>query len=59
MGLPGGQVKCLMQCVDVYARQEDKLTENWVILDLVHWLNDQGLDIIQRTNQILNPSWLS
>ena len=59
MGLPGGQVKCLMPSVDVYARREDKLTENWITLDFVHWLKDQGLDVLQRTNQILNPKWLN
>lgn len=57
MGLPGGQVNCLMPSVDVYAREDDKLTENWITLDFVHWLKDQGLDVFKRTTDILNPKW--
>ena len=48
----------MMPSVDVYARQGDKLTENWITLDFVHWLKDQGLDVLKRTNHILNPTWL-
>ena len=54
----GGQVNCMMPSVDVYARQDDKLTENWITLDFVYWLKDQGLDVFKRTNEILNPKWL-
>ena len=53
----GGQVNCLMPSVDVYAREDDKLTENWITLDFVHWLKDQGLDVFKRTTDILNPKW--
>ena len=31
-------MNCLMSSVDVYAREDDKLTENWITLDFVHWL---------------------
>ena len=31
-------MNCLMPSVDVYAREDDKLTENWITLDFVHWL---------------------
>lgn len=55
LGLPGGQVPADMQVVDVYYRQGDKLCENWVLIDLPYWLKQQGLDIIERTQKILNP----
>ena len=54
----GGQVSCMMPSMDVYSRDGDKLSENWIILDLVHWLKDQGLDVFKRTNEILNPDWI-
>ncbi|SKA92856.1 hypothetical protein SAMN05443428_1136 [Caloramator quimbayensis] len=54
LGLPGGQIKADMQVVDVYYRQGDKLSENWVFIDIPYWLKQQGLDIIERTKEILN-----
>ncbi|MZQ99423.1 MAG: nuclear transport factor 2 family protein [Acidaminobacter sp.] len=55
LGLPGGNVRADMQVVDVYCREGDKLSENWVLIDLPYWLSQQGLDIIKRTTQIFNP----
>ncbi|WP_321329068.1 nuclear transport factor 2 family protein [uncultured Ilyobacter sp.] len=55
LGLPGGEIKADMQVVDVYYRKGDKLSENWVLIDIPFWLKQQGLDIFQRTQQILNP----
>jgi len=48
-----------MPSVDVYHREEDKLVENWVTLDFVHWLKDQGLDVLKRTEEVLNPKWMN
>ena len=44
-----------MQVVDVYRREGDKLAENWIFIDLPYWLKQQGLDVLGRTRQILNP----
>jgi hypothetical protein len=44
-----------MQVVDVYRREGDKLAENWVWIDLPYWLKQQGVDILDRTQGILNP----
>ncbi len=55
LGLPGGNIQADMQVVDVYYRQGDKLLENWVFIDIPYWLKQQGLDIIERTQKILNP----
>ena len=55
LGLPGGKVNATMQVVDVYRREGDKLVENWVFIDIPSWLKQQGLDILDRTQKILNP----
>jgi len=55
LGLPGGKVNAEMQVVDVYRREGDKLAENWVFIDLPYWLKQQGLDVLDRTQKILNP----
>jgi hypothetical protein len=44
-----------MRVVDVYCRKGDKLLENWVIIDVPYWLKLQGLDVLERTQAILNP----
>tara|TARA_R110002110_G_scaffold413729_1_gene641595 strand:+ start:83577 stop:84584 length:1008 start_codon:yes stop_codon:yes gene_type:complete len=44
-----------MRVVDVYRREGDKLLENWVLIDLPYWLKLQGVDVLERTQRILNP----
>ena len=55
LGLPGGEIRADMQVVDVYYRDGNKLSENWVLIDIPYWLKQQGLDIFERTQKILNP----
>lgn len=54
LGMPGGEVRADMQVVDVYCRDGDKLSENWVLIDLPYWLKQQGLDVLKRTESIFN-----
>lgn len=56
LGLPGGGANAEMQVVDVYHRRGSKLSENWVFIDIPYWLKQQGLDILERTEAIFNPS---
>lgn len=56
LGLPGGNIPADMQVVDVYYRVDDKLSENWVLIDIPYWLKQQGLDVLERTKSILNPN---
>lgn len=56
LGLPGGRVNASMQVVDVYRREGDKLAENWVIIDLPWWLDQQGLDVLARNRALQPPS---
>ena len=56
LGLPASDRTVEMQVVDVYRRDGDKLAENWVLIDIPYWLKQQGLDVLDRTRKIMNPS---
>lgn len=47
-----------MRVVDVYRREGDRLTENWIFIDLLHWLNQQGLDVLARMRQLTGQETL-
>jgi hypothetical protein len=55
MGLPASDRTVEMRVVDIYRRDGNKLAENWVLIDLPYWLSQQGLEVLDRTKQILNP----
>lgn len=57
LGLPASKSEADMQVVDIYSRRGDELCENWVLIDLVYWLKQQGVDIIKRTTEITNPKF--
>lgn len=59
LGLPGGGTTSEMQVVDVYSRTGDKLSENWVLIDIPYWLKQQGLDVLDRTRAISNPPFIN
>lgn len=46
MGVAGNDVRADMRVVDVYRRAGDKLVENWVFIDMLHFLKMQGVDIL-------------
>ncbi|WP_299725617.1 ester cyclase [uncultured Tateyamaria sp.] len=48
MGLPPSGKKADMRVVDIYRRDGDKLAENWVFIDMLHFLNMQGLDVLAQ-----------
>ena len=47
LGLPAGP-RADMRVVDIYRRDGDKLAENWIFIDILHFLNMQGLDVLAR-----------
>ena len=53
LGMPGSDVQAEMRVVDIYRREGDKLAENWVFIDLLHWLSMQGLDVLARMREHL------
>jgi ketosteroid isomerase-like protein len=52
LGLPSNNARADMRVVDIYRRDGDKLAENWVFIDLLHWLSMQDLDILNRLKSI-------
>ena len=48
MGMPATQKKGEMRVIDMYRRDGDKLSENWVFIDLLHFWKSQGVDILER-----------
>jgi predicted ester cyclase len=52
LGLPGSDVRADMRVVDVYRREGERLAENWVFIDLLHWLKQQGVDVLARTAEL-------
>lgn len=52
MGLPGCGKQVEMRVVDLYRRDGDKLAENWIFIDLLHFLFEQGLDVLGRLKHI-------
>lgn len=53
LGMTGSNTPADMRVVDVYRRDGEKLAENWVLIDLPHWLSMQGLDVLARMRQLL------
>jgi hypothetical protein len=47
MGLPAG-ARADMRIVDIYRRDGDKLAENWIFIDILYFLKQQGLDVLER-----------
>ena len=37
-----------MRVVDLYRRDGDKLAENWIFIDILHFLAMQGNDVLER-----------
>lgn len=48
LGLPGSGRPADMRVVDIYRREGAKLAENWIFIDILHFLNMQGLDVLKR-----------
>lgn len=55
MGMPSGSNAADMRVVDMYREEDGKLAENWIFIDLLHFLNMQGLDVLARNIDIHYP----
>ncbi len=52
MGMPAtGQIG-EFRVIDIYRRGGDKLAENWIFIDLLHFWKSQGVDILARATEI-------
>jgi predicted ester cyclase len=52
MGLPGTDRPAEFRVVDIYRRAGDKLAENWVFIDMLHFFRSQGVDVLGRLSDI-------
>ena len=52
LGLPATDKKVEMRVVDIYRREGDKISENWVFIDLLHYLSMMDMNILEKYNQI-------
>ena len=52
LGMPASETRTEMRVVDVYRRDGDKLAENWVFIDFLHYLRLLGVDVLKRYRDI-------
>jgi predicted ester cyclase len=52
MGMPKSSERLEFRVIDIYRRQGDKLIENWIFIDLLHVMHQQGLDVLGRMKGI-------
>ncbi len=52
MGMPATQKPGEFRVIDIYRRAGDKLAENWIFIDLLHFWKQQGVDVLERTTGI-------
>ena len=52
MGMPASETPGDMRVIDIYRREGDKLAENWIFIDLLHFWKQQGLDVLERIQQV-------
>ncbi|MEH6587945.1 MAG: ester cyclase [Halioglobus sp.] len=53
LGMPASDRETEMRVVDIYRRDGEKLAENWIFIDILHYLHKQNLDVLGRMKQIL------
>jgi ketosteroid isomerase-like protein len=52
MGMTASPKPADMRVVDIYRAEGGKLAENWIFIDMLHFLNMQGLDILSRMESL-------
>lgn len=52
MGMPGTGKAGEFRVIDIYRRAGDRLAENWVFIDLLHFWKQQGVDLLDRATDI-------
>ena len=53
-GMPASDKPCDMRVIDLYRREGDKLAENWVLIDMLWFWKQQGLDVLERLKTYLS-----
>lgn len=52
MGMPASDMPGEMRVIDIYRRDGDKLAENWIFIDMLHFWKTQGVDILERMQTV-------
>ena len=52
MGMPATGKPGEFRVIDIYRRDGDKLAENWIFIDLLHFWKQQGVDILTRMAEV-------
>jgi hypothetical protein len=52
LGMPAGPGPADMRVVDIYRVEEGRIAENWVFIDILHFLAMQGLDVLDRMERV-------
>ena len=52
LGMPASETTTEMRVVDIYRRDGDKLAENWIFIDFLHYLKLLGVDVLERYREI-------
>ena len=52
LGLPESATPTEMRVVDVYRRRGNKLAENWIFIDFLHYKRLLGVDVLERCQSI-------
>jgi len=52
LGLPDTGELSEMRVVDIYRRDGDKLAENWVFIDILHYAAQHGVDLLANPNAL-------
>ena len=53
MGLPASDRRIHMRVFDMYRRDGDQFAENWIFIDMLHWMLQQDVDVLARMREIL------
>lgn len=52
MGMTAGPASADMRVIDMYRVEDGKIAENWVFIDMLHYLAMQGLDVLERMEAV-------
>jgi hypothetical protein len=52
MGMPAGPGPADMRVIDMYRVEDGKIAENWIFIDILHFLAMQGLDVLKRMDAV-------
>lgn len=55
MGMPATGKPGEFRVIDIYRRAGDKLAENWIYIDLLHFWKTQGVDVLARMQDDIHP----